>query len=219
MPRVASHGGGFIVKLFKNFFRKPRTAMGGGRAAQKTANVLPSRGPTHPPPYPEARPLPRPETNAEAVRRSNPNFPEPIPGKPVDPTYTENCTNCVVAAEHRRRGWDVTAKGRPEGGRFGDPSIGWLDPHGQPVKHMDHDELIRTMPDGARGSVYGVWKDAEMGHIFSWEKRDGRIHYSDPQIHQESVSHVDYMIPETVAHYRTDDATWIGDPTDWFDMS
>ncbi|GAA1703567.1 toxin glutamine deamidase domain-containing protein [Propioniferax innocua] len=235
MPKVPTTGGGFIVKMLKDFFRTPRTSARAGSGPEAPALKTPAlktpapktpapktsgSGPAHPNPFahapdsPQARPLAGAEPPEVAVRNANPHF------DPKDPTgpYNVNCTNCVVAVEHRMRGWDVQARpftGGPAG-RFGDPSEGWRGPDGRPVEHhVYHENVGDEFPDGASGSIYGGWRMGG-GHIWNWRKQDGVMQYFDGQTGLADASgYFDNLAPGTTALYRTDDADWIGDPSDW----
>ena len=54
------------------------------------------------------------------------------------------------------------------------------------------------------------------GHIWNWRKQDGVMQYFDGQTGLADASgYFDNLAPGTTALYRTDDADWIGDPSDW----
>lgn len=103
---------------------------------------------------------------------------------------TMNCPSTSVAYELRRRGYDVIARTMPNGkpihqiyrafgvkfdnmiGGFGTDWVRW------------ELNLSRDLPDGARGFISVIWTRGG-GHIFNWEKRDGKIWYIDAQSGKE----------------------------------
>lgn len=116
---------------------------------------------------------------------TNPNYRQ---GK----EYQINCTNCVSAYELRRRGYDVTAAPRPElRGRsmfefkklWKIDSVEFLSSHGT-ITQM-RKKMLAEWPEGGRGAITVEWKGRGAGaHIFSVEKRNGKLIFTDPQTGQ-----------------------------------
>ena len=42
-------------------------------------------------------------------------------------------------------------------------------------------ETMEGFGEGARGAITVVWKDGSGAHIFSWEVREGKVVFYDPQ--------------------------------------
>lgn len=126
--------------------------------------------------------------------------------------YQNNCHLVSAAMELRARGYDVQplptigAAGRYFPQMEGD----WIDADGghRPFTHVEEavgrklaagarlakaiEEITADYPDGARGFIRGSWKRGG-GHIWNWEKVDGKIVYYDGQ--------PDYGTPETIKGY------------------
>ncbi|UGL61888.1 capsid maturation protease [Arthrobacter phage EastWest] len=103
--------------------------------------------------------------------------------------YTSNCSNCVTALELRRRGYDVNAAKIDVKGRYPRDFVDawWKKPDGS-APSVDFVSSRRGLEswaadfeDGARGFVTCAWKSSGSGHVFSWEKIDGKIVYLEPQ--------------------------------------
>lgn len=129
----------------------------------------------------------------------------PVPlGKPLSPQeaadganpkrgalgLANNCSNCVTTYEMRRRGFDVVAMGTPgaKGRMTSQYTLDWWhNKDGSPV-HTDYffsarerTAIFKDMPDGARGYAMVAWKQGG-GHVFSWEKRNGKVELLEPQL-------------------------------------
>jgi hypothetical protein len=102
--------------------------------------------------------------------------------------YLINCTHTVTAFELRRRGYRVEATPLPQGlpGRAAQSVVhDWETKEGHwrtmttmPIGNIDN--WASQFPDGARGWASGQWK-TQGGHIWAWEKIDGKIQWIDPQ--------------------------------------
>ena len=134
--------------------------------------------------------------------------------------YKNNCQRCVQAYELRRRGYDVIA--RPQMGR-GD-SVCWgselFVPKGtspssvytfkQTEKNIK--EELYSAPDGARYSIYVAWKNSNDAHVFVAEKKNGIIHFVDPQSGNTNVeSYFQLGKAKSFGFYRLDDKTIVAD--------
>jgi len=133
------------------------------------------------------------EAYADAVKHANPFYAE-------NRDYQNNCHLVSAAMELRARGLDVQA--RPTIGARGryDPQMegDWRDAEGniRPFTKVEEavgrklaagprltkalDELTADYPDGARGFITGAWRTGG-GHIWNWQKVDGKIVYYDGQ--------------------------------------
>ena len=208
MPKIHPRGGGFIVKCVHGFFRKPRVTTA-GRVTGDAARLTPP--PRRLQEFPQLGHGPDPTDTA--MTRANPRFAEGMP-------YQMNCTNCVVTAEHRIRGLDVTAQPLAWGRPYGTASNQWVKPDGSPVQvhHVgpnSAEAMDGVFPDGARGLIEAGWASNPGAHIWSWEARDGRIQYLDPQSGELDARHYFKHI-ESGTMWRVDDADFIGfPPEDW----
>ncbi|OIR46470.1 toxin glutamine deamidase domain-containing protein [Corynebacterium sp. NML130628] len=78
----------------------------------------------------------------------------------------------------------------------------------QTIRDMEH-----FAPDGARGVAMCVWDKANVGHIWNWEKRDGKIHWFEAQTRQGFIDqdlYLSRMVNGSLTMLRTDDLV----PTD-----
>lgn len=129
----------------------------------------------------------------------------------ADKNYSHNCSSVVQAYEMQRRGYDVKAAPVKAGkGRYDSEYVEqwWRDADGNPAKmtfvetlpkpkatvtpegvkikpgnletKAKLDEYIEQFPDGARGFVALHWRQGG-GHVFSWEKVDGKAVYLEGQ--------------------------------------
>ena len=108
----------------------------------------------------------------------------------ADAAYSENCQRCVPTYEYRRRGFDVVAKPVPLP-RAKD-TILWgnecfIDQNGNVPQYtlgvtlkQLADEL-NNAPDGARYSIYAVWKKSKRAHVFVAETTNSGVRFIDPQ--------------------------------------
>lgn len=162
----------------------------------------------------DALPKRKPSSIAEIVTDANPGRATRV--------YDNNCTNAVVAAELRTRGYDVVAAPRPNrtGRPVGESAEGWRDESGalRPfttgLKADEVNKIVDSWPEGSRGFVSGQWRGNKDGHIFTVEKVDGKPVYHEPQIPDSAVNggadHLGRMAPGKINILRVDDLT----PTD-----
>lgn len=162
-------------------------------------------------------------SRAGAVRdalATNPGHVKLVDGKVVKPrNYSVNCQRTAQAYEMRRRGYDVTAKPRPNKkvdrlnhtsdiesfwmqedgklGRFRHMGVG-----GGSAPHNIEARLAAIGPD-ARGFVIVEWQEGG-GHIFNVERIDGVTHYVDPQTGGTSVAEIHFPRAGDVYFMRTD---------------
>jgi hypothetical protein len=127
----------------------------------------------------------------------------------LDKNYSNNCSSVVQAYEMQRRGYDLKAAPVKAGrGRVDSEYIGawWQDADGNPVKptyvhtldlpagisrtrppeadvvaKAKLDAYIGKMPDGARGFVTLHWTGKGGGHVFNFEKVNGKPVYLEGQ--------------------------------------
>ena len=126
--------------------------------------------------------------------------------------YKENCCNCAVAFELRRRGYDVEALGG-----HGIQVKDWkrLFANNTSTYHYVEEEGLSPLEnvtkqlmkhgEGARGSIFVEWKTKEEGHYFSWEIKNGEIRFVDSQNGLLDVSsYFDRVIPSSIIATRWD---------------
>lgn len=119
---------------------------------------------------------------ADDVKACNPNYESGL-------EWQVNCQRCVPALEMRRRGYDVTAKPKPEGEGYSDilcyrPFEVWEKPDVIPCKDDGVSDIRKNMAgwgDGARAQVVVVWKNTNIGHTFYVEQDGGEAKFYDPQ--------------------------------------
>lgn len=132
-----------------------------------------------------------------------------------------NCSNTTLAYEMRRRGYDVTAKPLYGGRKYEDTYALYNNPK---VKQLDKEsykgstkfttyaknEMVNNIskyPDGARGAVQVRFKKEAMGHIFSWEKVNGKVVFKDHQDYGSKPEKIfDKDVLSALSYFRTDNA-------------
>lgn len=133
--------------------------------------------------------------------------------------YTNNCTNCVTAYDMRRRGYDVVAKPFETGRPVSQILInGYENLDKSPItlsqvnelrkKNLTPSKLLRDIvdnnPDGSRGFVDARHKRVLSGHVWAWEKKDGKVQFFEPQS-PDKVNTREYLKNFTdFAYVRTD---------------
>lgn len=136
----------------------------------------------------------------------------------VNPHYNEgtmwkiNCQRCVPTMEMRRRGYDVTAKPKPEATDREDlcykPFDVWDNPKVLESKGSGKEDIEKAMcqwGDGARAQIVVTWKGTNSGHTFMAERRDGRVVYYDPQMgNTEASGYFKRVQPGTCQFCRID---------------
>jgi len=111
--------------------------------------------------------------------------------------YKENCQCCVVAHELRRRGFDVTAKGRKDTSFYeqleDNTAMSWLNTKKKPIQvnviksERDNEnelykKLMKQLSSGGRYTIEWDYKDKDLeGHIVCSEMIDGKLIIYDPQ--------------------------------------
>ena len=127
--------------------------------------------------------------------------------------YKTNCSNCTVAYEMRRRGYDVEALPL-RGGRaitewqemFKKAEIITLAPNervlGGGLLERAQREVTRW-GDGARGAVLVSFPFKNLGHVFSVEMHNGRPFFIDPQSGNVNA-HSFIEMASNVQLFRTD---------------
>lgn len=157
--------------------------------------------------------------------------------KAVNPGFTgfgggtsNNCANCTMAYDLRKRGYDVTAKplygGRSNediGALFGNPKVnsvsvsrsdpdypkGFLNSFNGEGGNFARGKLFSELgkyPDGARGAVTLRFNNAG-GHIFNWEVSGGKPRLVDTQNYGSKPDrYFQDVDPESITYFRTDNA-------------
>jgi len=106
-----------------------------------------------------------------------------------------NCQRCVPTYEMRRRGYDVTAKPKPQEVTPSDLSYSPFDVWQNPDiircggnGKADIEREMKKWGDGARAQIVVTWKNTNSGHTFVAEQIDGKTVYLDPQTGSQDVS-------------------------------
>lgn len=147
--------------------------------------------------------------------------------------YNNNCSSVVQAYEFQRRGYAVKAAPVANGsGRFDEEYVSrwWRDKDGAPAlmdyvalmpdvpgrmnKHLKTvaklDAWAGDFPDGARGFIALHWARGGGGHVFNWEKVDGKLVWLEGQTGTpDAARHLEpgKFKPESVRVVRIDDKT------------
>ena len=106
--------------------------------------------------------------------------------------YKRNCPNVALAYELRRQGYDVQAKPAPIGMttpeilktynlKQSDVSISQLNSKNSKINNQRLMDYFDGLPNNARGAVVVEWEKIHSGHIFNYEKTNGRIIFVDAQ--------------------------------------
>lgn len=161
---------------------------------------------------------PYPLTGAEKadIKAINPKY------TGLDGGYSNNCSNCTMAYELRKRGFDVTAKPL-FGGRavdtvrevFGNPKERTPDlsnvktGFGSTKQYVNavKADIGKNMPDGARGGIYLAFNGGGSGHIFNWTKSGGQVSFVDAQDSGRNADkNFNNSVRDSVRYFRTDNA-------------
>lgn len=101
-----------------------------------------------------------------------------------DPAYKENCPNCVVAYEMRKREHDVMAKTMGKNHYLNyHPEKAWKEPDIHQTKASGLQEILdafKKWPEGARAEIAVQWKRSG-AHVFVGEKIKNEVHFLDVQ--------------------------------------
>ena len=101
-----------------------------------------------------------------------------------DPAYKENCPNCVVAYEMRKREHDVMAKTMGKNHYLNyHPEEAWKEPDIHQTKASGLQEILdafKEWPEGARAEIAVQWKRSG-AHVFVGEKIENEVHFLDVQ--------------------------------------
>ena len=125
--------------------------------------------------------------------------------------YNNNCGNCTLAYDARRRGMDVEAKGR-DGMYVSDWKKGWV---GFEPSHLtatrkskaqaEIEKQMLEWGEGTRASIFGVWDGRTFGHYFNAEVSGGKVRFIDGQSNKKDVSEFfSRMKPSSIQYGRTD---------------
>lgn len=157
------------------------------------------------------------ETSAkDDVKRVNPGY------TGFDGANSRNCSNCTIAYEMRRRGYDVTAKGLYSGRQqediyklFGNPTkhtVAFEEPknsftRGKRLKETVANDISKKMPNGSRGAILVSFRSGGAGHIFNWEVDGGKTKFIDAQVSStDSGISFSEVAGKSVRYFRTDNA-------------
>ena len=129
------------------------------------------------------------ETSKDSLKKVNPQFNNKFWDQSKEARqYRENCANCVIAYEMRRRGYKVTAA--PYKSKLKrNPENGWkgavLYSAGENPK-SDIEVLLNNSGEQSRVQIKALWNgQGNMGHTFVAEKQDGKLVFLDPQSGKE----------------------------------
>ena len=119
--------------------------------------------------------------NDENLKLVNPHYGEE--------GFVQNCANCSLAFEARKRGFDVEAlpTQRPMfiddyEKMFVDSGFSYiLNPMSEKETFELIEETIKSWGEGARGTIFIVWKNVSVGHFFSCEVKNNSVIYCDAQ--------------------------------------
>jgi hypothetical protein len=109
--------------------------------------------------------------------------------------YRLNCGYCSATYEMRRRGYDVIANPKHTmyvsdwKKLFDNCTPIPLKKSTIEVLLSDLQEKLPALGNGARGSIFVLWKNKEVGHFFSWEVRNGGVVFVDAQTGNTDVLH------------------------------
>ena len=111
----------------------------------------------------------------------------------INTNYKNNCPNTTLAYELRRRGYDVKAKPAPSGMtaeeirknyniKKSDVNLTHINTLFQnKVTNTKLDSYFNSLPNNSRGAVIVEWSKVRSGHIFNYEKIDGKTLFIDAQ--------------------------------------
>lgn len=170
-----------------------------------------------------------PERPDEAVKRVN-------PGYLADKYRRYNCFNAVTAYIFRRRGWDVTAQTaeHTNGKSFSILHRAWsTDPEGRTHPRIFVAKKTESISDaitrevragafrpGAQGIAFIQWEELQdIGHVLIWEViAGGKVKIVDPQngsIDNGKYTNAKALRGPSNVYFRTDNAFYTGEPTEW----
>ena len=127
--------------------------------------------------------------------------------------FVENCANCSLAFEARKRGFDVEALPTQKPmciddyeKMFVESGFNYiLNPMSEKEAIGLIENTIKSWGEGARGTIFVVWKNVPVGHFFSCEVKNNSIVYCDAQ---RSITNIkEYFKKSDVLHtafMRTD---------------
>lgn len=159
-------------------------------------------------------------TSSEDLTATNPNY-----SKGRESGYQDNCQRCVPTYLLRTQGYDVVANPSNFGNN---ESIEYVIHRAGHLKYVKSDgthprveftrqsttfgkaeieRYMESLEDGAMLEVSCAWKRGG-GHVFVAEKRDGIVHYVDPQTGESDVSHYfTLMKKDNTMFFRIDDTS------------
>ena len=113
----------------------------------------------------------------DALRNANPNYWK-------DVAYRNNCANCVVAYEMRKRGYDVVARPTTHNHILSNnPELAWINAEIINTTDSGLKDIIKEMikwGNHSRAEVAVMW-NKQQGHVFVAENIDENIRFIDPQ--------------------------------------
>ena len=119
------------------------------------------------------------------IKKVNPEF------SVFNPGTSMNCGNSTIAVELRKRGLDVMAKENPRGlydihmGQYfnlADDSVQnvtWSGSNGRAIRASLSANVLKTYPEGARGSVIVPMRQSN--HFVAWSIQKGKVVFEDGQ--------------------------------------
>lgn len=155
-------------------------------------------------------------TKEEDMKEINPNYDD-------DEGYQVNCMYCTTAYEMRRRGYDVEANPRTDGGGSIEDMFRWYKPpeevRNNTIAVQDNNftraEISKAIEyemkkagDGARGNFMVYW-DGGGGHSMAYEVENNKVVIYDNQVNEkyeieDVLQYVDYNTGGNVFWTRTD---------------
>lgn len=138
----------------------------------------------------------------------------------------ENCVNCTVAYEMRRRGYAVVA-GEPIKKLQREPFSAWKNPDIRTIGKNENalegiKEDMKKWGDGSRAQISVIWNPrrgtgtawnvtSNMGHSFVAEQRDGKTFFLDVQTGKEYNENIFNRVTENEVRYCRIDMLEIND--------
>ena len=150
------------------------------------------------------------DKHLESLKKVNPKYNNNIFSADKNSLkYNQNCSNCAVAYEMRRRGYEVTA-GPAMPKLQKNPESAWLNPDIKYVKQDGVAEIKNALfcwGDGARAQVCVTWGDGGgKGHVFIAEQRGKVTVFLDPQTGTEYNKNIfKRTVQEKTKYWRIDD--------------
>ena len=164
--------------------------------------------------------LARNESRKDSMEKVNPKGHSLIYSlaHPNDLDYRMNCTNCTVAYELRRRGYDVEAQPNTNGrllvhtpnvfpGATRRELFNWNSDSDPSTREQQAEQKILSLGDGARGELLMTfWYGG--GHSVHFENKNGNVIVTDAQVNQTYEFQDIVDASATLGYYRFDDSSF-----------